>query len=298
MSNIKLVYDAFGRPHPVKEEEMFEYGLDIDGQPAGGTAVPTGLEFRLLGTVTCDDLRNGLHGFPVGADEVLISAVKDITESFDQYDPMLTNIVPGFANGVETYTYDTGGTKSWAVDTYYGQNAFLDAGGAIWEAEQTANSGPLFLDNEHTQIATGPGNLGALSINQAGTGYAASSYAFTGGAVGKYGAMIYISSVNETGGITGGEVVFGGNGYMQGYGLMATVAGGDDNAVVVISCSNPISDATADTLSIFAAAHQVFTNTTASGTAGVGDGGVTWLWRGPSNTTGAANIYGLVATKP
>lgn len=36
MSNIKIITDGFGRPKPVKEEELFEYGLDINGQPTGG----------------------------------------------------------------------------------------------------------------------------------------------------------------------------------------------------------------------------------------------------------------------
>ena len=35
MSDIKLVYDAYGRPKPVKTEELFEYGLGEDAQPLG-----------------------------------------------------------------------------------------------------------------------------------------------------------------------------------------------------------------------------------------------------------------------
>jgi hypothetical protein len=31
MSNIKIVNDGFGRPKPVKEEEMYQYGLDVSG---------------------------------------------------------------------------------------------------------------------------------------------------------------------------------------------------------------------------------------------------------------------------
>ena len=33
MSDVKLVYDAYGRPKPVKTEELFEYGLGEDAQP-------------------------------------------------------------------------------------------------------------------------------------------------------------------------------------------------------------------------------------------------------------------------
>jgi hypothetical protein len=32
MSNIKIVNDGFGRPKPVKEEELFQYGLDANGE--------------------------------------------------------------------------------------------------------------------------------------------------------------------------------------------------------------------------------------------------------------------------
>jgi hypothetical protein len=35
MSNIKIVNDAYGRPHPVKEEELFEYGIKPDGTTLG-----------------------------------------------------------------------------------------------------------------------------------------------------------------------------------------------------------------------------------------------------------------------
>lgn len=36
MSNIKIVTDGFGRPKPVKEENLYEYGLGVDGEPLGG----------------------------------------------------------------------------------------------------------------------------------------------------------------------------------------------------------------------------------------------------------------------
>lgn len=40
MSNIKIITDGFGRPKPVKEEELFEYGLDVTGQPIGPEPLP------------------------------------------------------------------------------------------------------------------------------------------------------------------------------------------------------------------------------------------------------------------
>lgn len=38
MSNIKIVNDAYGRPHPVKEEQLFEYGIKPDGSTLGTVA--------------------------------------------------------------------------------------------------------------------------------------------------------------------------------------------------------------------------------------------------------------------
>lgn len=47
MSNIKIVNDAYGRPHPVKEEELFEYGIKPDGSTLG-TAPSSASSIRLV----------------------------------------------------------------------------------------------------------------------------------------------------------------------------------------------------------------------------------------------------------
>lgn len=63
MSNIKIITDGFGRPKPVKEEELFEYGLAVDGQPIGG--IPE----IITGGDISGSIENvsvvGIHGNPI-----------------------------------------------------------------------------------------------------------------------------------------------------------------------------------------------------------------------------------------
>lgn len=60
MSNIKIVNDAYGRPHPVKEEQLFEYGIKPDGSTlgtvaGGGSIFPVQV---VSGTITSEQLLN------------------------------------------------------------------------------------------------------------------------------------------------------------------------------------------------------------------------------------------------
>lgn len=60
MSNIKIVNDAYGRPHPVKEEELFEYGIKPDGSTLGTVAgVQSVFPVQVVsGTITSEQLLN------------------------------------------------------------------------------------------------------------------------------------------------------------------------------------------------------------------------------------------------
>lgn len=57
MSNIKIVNDAYGRPHPVKEEQLFEYGIKPDGSTLGAAANIFPVKV-VSGTITSAQLLN------------------------------------------------------------------------------------------------------------------------------------------------------------------------------------------------------------------------------------------------
>lgn len=125
MSNIKIVTDGFGRPKPVKEENLYEYGLGVDGQVPEKPKASGDIQFiqfsmtpDMLGTNMVYDV------IPAPPGNAYIDVYK-ISVFYPNYASSITSgtiRITSNTFGNQLIDLDISGHQNFALQTYYPNN--------------------------------------------------------------------------------------------------------------------------------------------------------------------------------